>query len=85
MSKAAPHMKALVDCDWSKSAFTFNYAGARCMALELKKLQSDTLTIDGQDGEEREIMELLANVEKVKKNFGGKHAFHEKIVIEKVS
>jgi len=79
-------MKTLVDCDWSKAAFTFNYAGARKMALDLKRQQSETsVDIKEDSKEEREIMELLGNVEKVKENFGGKQAFHEKIVIEKVS
>jgi hypothetical protein len=63
------------ECKWSRSLFAFMYA--IYASLVLKQSKGPAL--------EDAMMESLADVPRVKRHFGGKKAFHEKIVIEKAA
>ena len=63
------------ECKWSRSLFTFMYA---IFASQVLKESKDPVLEDS-------MIEALMNVPKVKRHFGGKRAFHEKIVIEKAA
>lgn len=64
----------MVDCSWKVSPAAFSYIYA-CF-----------LSVMGEEGRPELLQEAtyyLKQVPKLKRNFGGKRAFHEKLVIEK--
>ena len=64
------------ECKWSRSLFAFMYA----------IFASQVLKEEGKDPVlEDAMIESLVAVPKLKRHFGGKRAFHEKIVIEKAA
>lgn len=63
------------ECKWSRSLFAFMYAIFASQVLVEKK---DPMLLES-------MVQALEAVPKVKRHFGGKRAFHEKIVIEKAA
>ena len=63
------------ECKWSRSLFAFMYA---IFASQVLKEGKDPVLEDA-------MVEALVAVPKLKRHFGGKRAFHEKIVIEKAA
>lgn len=63
------------ECKWSRSLFAFMYA---IFASQASKESKDAKLADS-------MREALMDVPRVKRHFGGKKAFHEKIVIEKAA
>lgn len=72
--KAANYARLLKDdCKWSPAMFTYLYAVFTFMVME----ENDRPDL------EQDISKAFLRIPQLKRRFGGKRAFHEKIVIER--
>lgn len=64
------------ECKWSRSLFAYMYAIFTSMVIREER------TSESNESLQQSMMEALVSVPRLKRHFGGKKAFHEKIVIE---
>ena len=75
-SAAAHYMNIMVEkCNWSRAAFSYMKGVFIFMLIE-----SDP---SKRASREEEMLQCFANVRKLKRNWGGQTAFHEKLVIDR--
>lgn len=81
--EAASNVKVLSDT-WKLSPATFAYLYGCCRAMQLDELLTSGLTEDSPKVIELrgEVDDYIKRVPQLKRNFGGKKAFHEKLVYE---
>lgn len=63
------------ECKWSRALFSYMHGIFLYMQMDKEKSNDEKV--------HQQMIESLSNVPKLKRNFGGKRAFHEKLVIER--